>query len=236
MNFALILSGGVGARMKNVGVPKQYIEIDGKPIIMFTLEKFESNNRIDKIIVVASKQWHSQIEIWKEVYQINKLVGIAEAGDSRQESILNGLEYCGILSKEEMDKVIIHDAVRPFVSEHLISTCIDTLDKHEGCMPVLPIHDTVYQSQDGKNITKLLDRNTLFAGQAPEAFRLKRYLEINRMATKEVLKNTSGTSMIAYRYSMDVCMISGEDTNFKITTPSDLIRFRTIIGEKNESI
>ena len=160
---------------------------------------------------------------------ITKFLAFADAGDTRQESIHNGLTVCMEDSVSENDGVIIHDGVRPLVSGQLIGDCLAALADHEGCMPVLPMKDTIYQSSDGTKIDHLLERSTLFAGQAPEAFRLHPYAKINREASKEELSLTRGTSEIAYRHGMDVAMIPGDERNFKITTRSDLERFCTIV-------
>ena len=229
MNYAVILSGGVGSRMRQDGFPKQYIEIYGKPILIYTLERFNNNALVDKIIIVAAEQWREKIFEWIDIYGINKFVEIANAGNTRQESILNGLEVCAKYSVESSDNVIIHDAVRPLLSDLLISKCLSALKNSEGCMPVLPINDTVYHSLNGNEITNLLDRKTLFAGQAPEAFHLHRYLEINRFATKTELANIRGSSEIAYKNGLDVTLIAGEEMNFKLTTPVDLERFKAIL-------
>ena len=229
MNYAVILSGGVGSRMRQDGFPKQYIEIYGKPILIYTLERFNNNALVDKIIIVAAEQWREKIFEWIDIYGINKFVEIANAGNTRQESILNVLEVCAKYSVESSDNVIIHDAVRPLLSDLLISKCLSALKNSEGCMPVLPINDTVYQSLNGNEITNLLDRKTLFAGQAPEAFHLHRYLEINRFATKTELANIRGSSEIAYKNGLDVTLIAGEEMNFKLTTPVDLERFKAIL-------
>ena len=229
MNYAVILSGGVGSRMRQDGFPKQYIEIYGKPILIYTLERFNNNALVDKIIIVAAEQWREKIFEWIDIYGINKFVEIANAGNTRQESILNGLEVCAKYSVESSDNVIIHYAVRPLLSDLLISKCLSALKNSEGCMPVLPINDTVYQSLNGNEITNLLDRKTLFAGQAPEAFHLHRYLEINRFATKTELANIRGSSEIAYKNGLDVTLIAGEEMNFKLTTPVDLERFKAIL-------
>lgn len=232
MNYAIILSGGIGSRMKMEGFPKQYLEVEGKPILMYTLEVFQRSNLVDKIVIVAAEQWHDCISQWNGQYGISKFLGFVLPGDSRQESILNGLEGCMTDSKDATDRVIIHDAVRPCVTEDLICRCFKALDEHDGCMPVIPVNDTVYQSSDGESISCLLERNTLFAGQAPESFYLHSYTDINRKATKEELECTRGTSVIAYKNGMDVCLISGDDNNFKITTPIDLKRFYTMVVNK----
>lgn len=229
MNYAIVLSGGVGSRMRMEGFPKQYIDVEGKPILVYTLEVFERCEDVHRMVIVAADQWHENIRRWVDEYGISKFTGFAEPGDSRQESILNGLNTCMEMSRSEQDNVIIHDAVRPCVTESLISNCFAALAKHDGCMPVIPVNDTVYQSMDGSKIANLLDRNTLYAGQAPEAFRLWSYTRINREADKHVLETTRGTSVIAYQNGMDVCLIPGDDENFKITTPIDLKRFKAMV-------
>lgn len=229
MNYAIILSGGIGSRMNMDGFPKQYIEVEGKPILMYTMEVFQRCKAVDKVVIVAAEQWHESIARWNNQYRIMKFLSFARPGSSRQESILNGLENCMLDSQNENDRVIIHDGVRPCVTEELIERCFNELNDHEGCMPTIPVNDTVYQSNDGKRISCLLERSTLFAGQAPEAFLLHKYTRINRSASKEELENTRGTSVIAYSNGMDVCLIPGDDNNFKITTPIDLKRFYAMV-------
>jgi len=232
MNYAIILSGGIGTRMKTEGLPKQYLEVEGKPILIYTLEVFQKSTVVDKIVVVAAEQWREQIVQWMDQYGITKDMTFAQPGDSRQESILSGLEACVVDSQADTDRVIIHDAVRPLVTEDLIERCLEALDEHDGCLPVIPVKDTVYQSADGKAISNLLDRSTIFAGQTPESFDLHWYTKINRNATKEELTTSTGSSSLAYINGMDVGLIPGDDNNFKITTPIDLKRFYTVIGNK----
>lgn len=229
MNYAIILSGGIGTRMQMGDFPKQYLEVEKKPILLYTLEQFQKSSAVEKIVIVAADAWREKIRGWMEEDGITKFLAFADAGDTRQESIHNGLTVCMEDSVSENDGVIIHDGVRPLVSEQLIGDCLAALADHEGCMPVLPMKDTIYQSSDGTKIDHLLERSTLFAGQAPEAFRLHPYAKINREASKEELSLTRGTSEIAYRHGMDVAMIPGDERNFKITTRSDLERFCTIV-------
>ena len=149
----------------------------------------------------------------------------------RQESIFSGLSVCMAQSQKDDDGVIIHDGVRPLLSHDLITACLDALQDYDGSMPVLPVTDTTYLSQDGKHISGLLDRSTLFSGQAPEAFRLHAYYRINQAATKQELAETRGTTEIAYRHNFNIRLIPGEYGNFKLTTPTDLDRFRAILEE-----
>ena len=190
MNYAIILSGGIGTRMQMGDFPKQYLEVEKKPILLYTLEQFQKSSAVEKIVIVAADAWREKIRGWMEEDGITKFLAFADAGDTRQESIRNGLTVCTEDSVSENDGVIIHDGVRPLVSEQLIGDCLAALADHDGCMPVLPMKDTIYQSSDGTKIDHLLERSTLFAGQAPEAFRLHPYAKINREASKEELSLT----------------------------------------------
>ncbi len=229
MNIAVILSGGTGSRMRTDGFPKQYIEVNGKPILLYTLEKFDTCPCIDKIIVVADVNWHNAITQWTQQSKLEKFAGFALPGSSRQESIFHGLQACMALSQKDDDCVIIHDGVRPLVSHSLIEACFRELDTYDGCMPVLAVTDTVYYSEDSHTITSLLDRNKLFAGQSPEAFRLKKYYAINEAASPEELANIRGTTEIAYQNGHKISLIPGEYSNFKLTTPTDLDRFKAML-------
>lgn len=231
MNYSLILSGGVGSRL-GASIPKQYIDVKGKPILIYTLEKFFSCKKIDKIIIVAANQWKENIKKWIEVFNLDKSYSIADAGDSRQESIYNGLLKCAEQGVSENDKVLIHDAVRPLVSQSLIESCIDNLDMCEGIMPGLPVTDTIYQCGDKQTITGLLNRDTLYAGQSPEGYLLKKYLKVNALCTKQQLSEARGSSELAVKGGISVKLICGELNNFKITTLADLEKFKGEI-EKN---
>jgi len=230
MNTAVILAGGVGSRMRNDGFPKQYLEINGKPVLVYTLEKFQACDKVDHIIVVAHSQWEDQIRRWASLHNITKLTAIAPQGDTRQESVLSGLEASAKLSACENDIVLVHDAARPLVSVGMIEDCIDGIEGYDGCLPVIPLKDTVYHSIDGQSITNLTDRSTLFCGQSPESFRLLPYLALNKAATKQELQQIRGSSEIAFRGGFNIRMIPGEETNFKLTTSDDLVRLRSLLN------
>lgn len=230
MNIAIILAGGVGLRMKT-SCPKQYILVDGKPIITYCLETFEKHEDIDKIIIVVSEEWKQYVEECVEKYKITKVCGYASAGKTRQQSIYNGLKFI-YENVKDTNICIIHDAIRPLVSKEIISDCIIGATEEDGAMPVVSIKDTVYQSTDGKNIDNLLKRAELFAGQAPESFNFKKYFDIHNTVNEEEIKNTTGSSEIAFRYGMKIRLIKGSEKNIKITTIDDLKTFETIIKEE----
>ncbi len=227
MNTAVILAGGVGSRM-GVDRPKQYLIVRDKPIIVYCLEIFQKHSGIDNIIIVVSDEWKEYVRENVEQYNIDKVCGYAPAGETRQHSIYNGLK-----STEENapdTKVcIIHDAARPLVSDKIINDCIVGATEDDGAMPVIPVKDTIYQSTDGKTIGNLLKRSELFAGQAPESFDFRKYLDIHNSVTDEEIANTAGSSEIAYRHGMKIRLVEGSERNFKITTIEDLETFETIV-------
>lgn len=224
MNIALILAGGIGSRM-GADIPKQYIKIDGKSIIAYCLEKFINHEKIDYIQIVADEMWHDFI--FDEI-KSDKIKGISLPGQNRQLSIYNGLVDIKKYANDD-DFVIIHDAVRPCVSQDLISECLETVKECDGVLPVLPMKDTVYISNDGKKIDALIDRKTIVAGQAPETFALGKYYYANeRLLPNEILK-INGSTEPAIMAGLNVAMIDGDESNFKITTKEDLELFKDIV-------
>lgn len=222
MNIALILAGGTGSRLGE-RIPKQYLEVKGRPVISYCLEVFEKQEEIDAIQIVAEPQWQSLIGGWTGV----KVKGYSEPGATRQLSVWNGLQdilqYAG-----ERDVVIIHDAARPLVSPRMIRDCLSACGSHDGALPVLPMKDTVYQGEGGR-ITSLLDREKIYAGQAPEAFVLGPYYEANRKLFPQEILKVNGSTEPAVMAGLDIALVAGDEINFKITTKEDLQRFEQIV-------
>lgn len=211
-------------------IPKQYIEVGGKPVITYCLKTLYAHEMVDAIWVVAEKEWQGKILSWLKMYGLEgSIKGFSLPGENRQLSILNGLEdIAGFASPT--DCVMIHDAARPCLSAQMITDCFNGVAGHDGVLPVLPMKDTVYLSKDGKSVTSLLNRQQIFAGQAPEVFTLGRYLEANRELQKQgTILNINGSTEPAILAGMDVAMIPGDEKNFKITTKEDLERFRKLI-------
>lgn len=231
MNIAIILAGGTGVRIGG-DIPKQYIEVSGKPIISYCLNKYDVHKQIDSIVVVASEIWQDYIIKWIEKDKIKKFSSFAPAGSSRQHSILNGLIKAKDIGAKENDNVIIHDAARPNVSEYMISQCLDCLSYYDAVMPVLPVKDTIYLSENGKSITSLLNRDQLYAGQAPESFKFGKYFNLHNGMTEDNLAHVRGSSELAYSNGLNIHMIAGDEHNYKITTKEDLVKF---IKEMEES-
>lgn len=232
MNYAVILSGGVGSRMRADGFPKQYIEILGKPVLMYCLETFQAAPEIDKIIIVADESWHDDIRSWLTGSHITKFAAFAQPGASRQGSIYSGLQACADMGAGEEDNAVVHDGVRPLASQKLIADCVAAMAEYEGCLPVVPVTDTTYVSQDGREVSGLLDRSTLFSGQSPEVFRLMPYYEINKNASEAERDSIRGAAELAYRHGMKIGLVPGDYFNFKLTTATDLDRFRAVLENK----
>ena len=248
MVTALVLSGGTGTRM-GVETPKQYIEVEKRPIIAYCLKTLFSHNGIDAVQIVADEMWRDTIlssmeqirddgreaAISKKTISektagaISKFKGFSRPGRNRQMSILHGLEdireYAG-----DADYVLIHDAARPLLSGELITDCLQAAAGHDGVLPALPMKDTVYFSENGIKIASLLDRGRIFAGQAPELFLLGKYYEANRALLPERILQINGSTEPAVMAGMDIVMIPGDEGNFKITTKADLIRFQERVG------
>ena len=238
MNIALILSGGTGRRM-GLDIPKQYIEVCGRPIISYCMETLSGHSGIDAIQIVAEEEWYELISESMEQLAKTKQSGISEKfrgfskpGTNRQLSILSGLEDIKDYALDS-DYVLVHDAARPMLSAQQISDCLDAVIGHDGVIPALPMKDTVYSSGDGRTITSLLNRSQIFAGQAPELFILGKYYEANTALLPDDILQINGSTEPAVMAGMDIAMIPGDEGNFKITTGADLERFREIVGERS---
>lgn len=227
MNIALILSGGSGTRM-GMQIPKQYIEVEGKPVIAYVLSVFEEHEMIDRIQIVADAAWQGEIGHWTG----EKTAGFSKPGANRQLSIYNGLQDI-LKYASDTDRVMIHDAARPCVTKQTITECLRALEQHEGVIPVLPMKDTVYECFEGK-IVSLLERSRIVAGQAPEGFVLGRYYQANRALLPDRIMSINGSTEPAVISGMDVVSIPGDERNFKITTRADLERFKRIVVEMDK--
>ena len=259
MNIAVILSGGTGSRI-GLEIPKQYIEVNGRPMIDFCLETFFAHPEVDAVQIVADKAWREYIlgfvsqaekcldnagavsqtenplnsagnifQTEKRLENTGKFRGFSDPGPNRQLSIYQALtdmrEYA-----DEGDTVIIHDAARPFVTAEQISRCLGDMKGHEGVLSVLPMKDTVYIT-DGKHVSSLLDRERIYAGQAPEFFLFGKYYAANQALLPDRILSVNGSTEPAILAGMDVCLSQGDEGNFKVTTERDLEMFRRAVGE-----
>lgn len=237
--YTVILSGGIGSRLKGIDIPKQYYKICGRTILSYCLEQIEQTECINGYIVIAAKEW--QDFILQEIKQLpatastgsaaSKFLEFALPGKNRQQSILHGLQSLKTTA-EDNDIVLIQDAVRPLTSKTLIVNCIQAAAGADGAMPILPMTDTVYYSKDGKQVDALLDRDKIIAGQAPEAFVFGAYLRANESLSESEMLAVRGSTEPAIKAGMRIALLDGDERNLKITTEKDLKQFEKLLEDR----
>lgn len=232
MNVAILLSGGTGTRVGGE-CPKQYIEIGGRYVISYAAEALLQSPHIDILWIVAEERWRDAIRTdLGDMVHAGKLKGFSNPGGNRQLSIYHAMSDLRTYLKAQLDEetiVVIHDAARPKLSQSLISQLLapfgDKTAVVDGVMPVLPMKDTVYMCEDEK-VTSLLNRNQVYAGQAPEAFRFQKYFEAIEELLPDEIHKVNGSTEPAIAAGLQVKMIPGDENNYKITTTVDLEKFR----------
>lgn len=222
MISAIILAGGKGKRM-NSSISKQFIEIKGKPIIYYTIKKFNENKKIDNIVIVLSQE---EVEYFKDNI-LNKydlrVDKIVIGGAERQDSVYNGLKS---LENTETDIVLIHDGARPFISDRIIDEGIKYAIMYGACAPGVMPKDTIKIKEKNNFSIDTPNRETLVAIQTPQVFKFKEVLKCHERVKMDKVVVTDDT-MVVERYGNKVYLYDGEYTNIKVTTPEDLI-----LGEK----
>ena len=231
MNIAVIFAGGSGSRMNTKSRPKQFLELNGKPIIIYTIELFDNHHLIDAIVVVCLQDWIPFLKKMLRKFEINKVVDIVPGGDTGQSSIYNGLCAAESYASSIEDKesiVLIHDGVRPLITEDTISDNINMVISSGSCITCIPAYETfiVKNAMSGLSIPR---RENSFIARAPQSFYLKNILSLHRRAIKEgKLDFVDSCSMVSF-YGQNVETIIGPMENIKITTPMDYFMFRALV-------
>ena len=230
-NIAVIFAGGSGVRMNTRSKPKQFLELRGKPIIIYTLELFDNHPLIDGIVVVCLESWIPFLKKMLKKFEINKVVKIVSGGDSGQDSICRGLcaveDYCKDKG-EENAVVLIHDGVRPLIVDETITRNIEKVHEKGSAITVVPAIETfVIQKEEGQMV--IPDRSSCLLARAPQSFYLKDILSIHRK-NKENGNITfiDSCSMMSY-FGYKMATIEGPMENIKITTPTDYFIFRAMV-------
>lgn len=227
MNIGLIIAGGVGARMKSK-VPKQFLKVEGKEVIFYTLEAFQKNRDIDAIAVVCLDGWQEVLIRGAKEYGITKMLklpdsGIVPGGDSGMHSLRNGMRY---LQKHFSPDsiVVIHDAVRPLISQDIISSNIAGVICHGTAITTVPATEALLQitPDNPDKSSVVVDRSLIMRTQTPQSLRLEKFIWAHEEAIKRDIKDTVATCTLLIELGESVHMILGEGTNFKITTQEDV--------------
>lgn len=237
MNIAVIFAGGVGKRMNSKTLPKQFLMMRGKPIIVHTLEQFEYNKEIDAIVVACVKEW---IEYLKELinkYNLDKVVKIVSGGKTGQESIYNGLCAAETIANGEEAIVLIHDGVRPLINQKVIVDNIENVKKHGSAITSVKVKETILivDSSDTNRIDKIPIRNNTRLARAPQSFWLNEILAAHRKALEEGREDFIDSCSMMQYFGKQLYLIDGPSENIKITTPDDFYIMRAILDAKENS-
>ncbi|MDE6339123.1 MAG: 2-C-methyl-D-erythritol 4-phosphate cytidylyltransferase [Muribaculaceae bacterium] len=234
-NIAVIFAGGTGRRMQTVSKPKQFLELKGKPVIIYTLELFDNHPEIDGIIVVCIENWIPFLKKQLKKFEINKVKSIVPGGTSGQESIFNGLKETLNVYGERCN-VLIHDGVRPLITEETISNNIATVNQFGNCITCVPATETFVVTQKDGSL-EIPSRNACLIARAPQTFRLKDILKAHETAINEGRNDFIDSCTMMSYYGHSIHTIIGPMENIKITTPSDFFIFKAMVDvHENQQI
>lgn len=232
MNIAIVFAGGSGVRF-GAGVPKQFLEINGKPIIIHTLSLFQRHHRIDKIYMAVLEDYIPYMEELIEEYSIKKVANIVPGGETAQDSIYNALQAARAENPGD-SVVLIHDGVRPFVSYDVISRNIDGVLEKGNAITCTSCFETILLSEDGEKVGSVPYRKNTFAAQAPQSFRLDDIIAYHEQIQKRPARyeDMVDACTIITTLGITANMIEGNRGNIKVTTPEDVYLFRALLQYK----
>jgi 2-C-methyl-D-erythritol 4-phosphate cytidylyltransferase len=232
MNIALLTAGGTGSRMQQ-DIPKQFIHIQNKPILIYTLEAFQNHPSIDAIIVVGLEGWIDIIWAYSKQYNITKLKWIVVGGETNQDSIINGINELKKHCKGS-DIVTIHDGNRSLVSQDIISDSLATQKKYGSAVAVIPCVEVVFKSEDGISSETNIPRDQLLRTQTPHSYTLEKLLWAHEQSVQCNIKNTVASCDLMCRLGEKVYFSKGSERNIKITTLEDIDIFTSLLNAKKE--
>lgn len=226
MVTALIFAGGAGRRMNSRSKPKQFLELHGKPIIIYTLEHFEYHDEIDRITVVCLTDWITELKGLLRRYGITKVTEIVPGGETGHDSIYYGLAAMRKFSSDD-DIVLIHDGVRPLITEELITENIRTVRGYGNAVTVERARESLVRCIDGKTVAEVPRRDQMFVAKAPQSFRYGAILRLYEMARADGIK-TIDSSHLCSIYHAPMHIVESSPNNIKITEPADYYIFRAL--------
>ena len=228
MNVALLTAAGSGTRMQ-LNIPKQFIHVDDKPVIIYTMEAFQNHPSIDAIIVVTIDAWSDVLWAYARQFGITKLKWVVPGGSTGQESIRKGLD---VLKQElsDQDVVLVHDGNRPLVSSQIISDSLATFSKYGCAVAAIPCTEVVFESDDGLTSMVSTERERLLRTQTPHTYRLGELYGAHLEAESRGLTNTAASCMLMKELGRMTYFSKGSEENLKITTPEDLKIFKALLS------
>jgi len=228
MNIALIIAGGNGHRMQQE-IPKQFLNVNDKPVIIYTLEAFQSHPDIDKIGVVCLDGWHDILRAYARQYKIDKLDWVVSGGENGQSSIRNGV-FEAERRYDGSDIILVHDAIRPMVSQDIISDCIVQCKEFGSAIVVTPCNTVVLGRGPGEVSNQVVPRDQLAITQTPQAFPIRKLADAHRRALELGITNSIASCTLMIELGETVHFSIGDETNIKLTTPGDLKIFKALLA------
>ena len=233
-NIALIFAGGVGTRMNTKAKPKQFLELHGKPIIVYTLELFQTHPEIDGIVMVIVADWIDYMHELLKRYQLSKVVTVVEGGETGQLSIYNGL----IAAEKHFSAdtmILIHDGVRPLINHQIISANIQQAKLSGNAITTAPTVETFVVVDDDMVVRNVPLRKNSRLAKAPQTFILRDIINAHRTALQQGITDSIDSCTLMSQQGHQVTLVEGPVENIKITTPTDYFMFRAIIESRENS-
>lgn len=219
MKYAVILAGGKGVRFQG-DIPKQFVELTGYPLLVFSMKTAQENINVDAICVVAPQTYHERIKKWAKEYGITKLTILAEAGKERYQSVYNGIQA---LPAKPRDTVMIMTAVCPFVSQATMNKLYQTIETYDACITVIKATDAITFSNDGKNVIRTLQKKKLFIQQGPQLFRYNVLCQAHNAYLGDAERvEVNEDSELVLNIGVECAMVMGDRYCVKVTYPEDL--------------
>ena len=231
--IALLTAAGRGTRT-NQDIPKQFIHVNNKPIIIYTLEAFQRHPNIDEICVVVLKGWEDILWAYAKQFNISKLKYVVLGGETGQQSIKNGLMAIAEKCHDDNDIVIVHDGNRPMVSNEIISDSLFVYAQYGSAVAVIPCTEVVYVSESSLNARKSIPRETLWRTQTPHTYNLQELLSAHIEAERRSLSNLAASCSLMESLGKEIYFSKGSEKNLKITTTEDIEIFKALLQTHND--
>lgn len=231
MNIGLIIAGGVGARM-NQDIPKQFLNVNDKPVIVYTLEAFQTHPEIDAIEVVCLEGWHDVLRAYAKQFGIAKLEGVVNGGKNGQDSIRNGLYDIYKRHNSKDDIVLIHDAIRPMVSHEIISENIRVCRELGNAITVVPCTAAMLKTYDSISSNEQVPRDNLKITQTPQTFFIEDVIGAHKEALEKGITNSVASCTMYIELGRQLHLALGSEKNLKLTTSEDIEIFKALLQAK----
>ena len=229
MNIAVIFAGGAGRRMNTRAIPKQFLEMHGKPVLIYTLEQFENHPQIHEIVLVCISSWIDHARKLLRDYHIQKVIDIVPGGETGQASIFAGLSSARQRSKSDKDVVLVHDGVRPLIDAETITACLDSVKIHGNAVTTTPAIETIFVQEETGEVGQIFNRSRCAMARAPQCFYLTDLYQAHLQAQEEGRDDFIDSAMMMQHYGVELHIVTGPVENIKITTPTDFYLFRALL-------